>query len=437
MSSMTSCRFLEKNSKAPPPQNWWKYQSELLKRPRVKHWFHGRDGSRQRQRNERSAFHRAKRLDYKEVRNKWKPHLPKYCGICTEAKSNTARIVFEHQHESTLCMRMQQDLDGHGMMRCKHCIDNLHYAKVARRYPILVTSSFLNGWRTPKYAGDDWHMESISIPGANIENLMMAFSAEYGQINLPVDIVLVAGLNNFERETVEEMMKKYRAFKQLVHNREDGSTFGVSTLPFAPKLTDLKPREPVEEGGWVTGPLGTKMINLNEAIKHLNRQPMWTKKTLSSSKEEIIRRSVAKVTAPSFHTWGVDRAKSIDHGYVSGYRYYDWREREKGNMLHFNDRVRARAGKTVIRYFERLYNLPTKDQLEAKIPRTKYQSVKPKASITSEPSTSADMPETDDTDGHRSENSGKYSCQSCRARKRGELVESGNDSEELVWDEGT
>ena len=86
---------------------------------------------------------------------------------------------------------------------------------------------------------------------------------------------------------------------------------------------------------------------------------------------------------------------------------------------------------------ERLYNLPTKDQLEAKVPRTKYRAVKPKVSNTSEPSTSADMPETDDTDGHQSETSGKYSCQSCRARKRGELDESGNDSEELLWDEGT
>merc|ERR1712015_85033 len=138
-------------------------------------------------------------------------------------------------------------------------------------------------------------MESISIPGATIKRLMLAFAAEYGQIGLPVDICLVAGLNNFERNTVEEMMKKYRAFKQMVNSREDGSTFSVCTLPFAPKLTDL---EPLEDGtGWVAGPLGTKMVTLNEEIKRLNHEPMWTQKPLSRTKEEIIRRSVDEVTA--------------------------------------------------------------------------------------------------------------------------------------------
>ena len=171
----------------------------------------------------------------------------------------------------------------------------------------------------------------------------------------------------------------------------------------------------------MTGPLGTKMVNLNEAIKQLNREPMWTKKTLSSSKEEIIRRSVAEVTAPSFHTWGVDRAKAIEHGQASGYRYADWRERQKNNMLHLNDRVRARAGMTVLKYFERLYNLPSRDELEGKIPTTKDRNVQLNESFVTEPSTSTDIRESD----QQSETSE-------------ELYDSDetDDSEELVCAEG-
>merc|ERR1712139_234715 len=85
---------------------------------------------------------------------------------------------------------------------------------------------------------------------------------------------------------------------------------------------------------------------------------MWTKSPLCRVKEDLVRRSARKIYAPCFHTWGVDKNKSLAYGYVSGYRYHDWRERDKENMLHFNDRVRQRAGKAVRRYFDRLYKLP-------------------------------------------------------------------------------
>ena len=92
----------ENDFPAPPPQNWWKLQSELLKRPKMTHWFKARDGSRQRQRNERGAFYRGKCLDYKEIRNKWEDISPRYCRICTEAEANAGRAVYEHRHKSTL-----------------------------------------------------------------------------------------------------------------------------------------------------------------------------------------------------------------------------------------------------------------------------------------------------------------------------------------------
>merc|ERR1712015_360210 len=361
--------LFEKDFPAPPKQNWWKIQSELLTRPRLTHWFKSRDASRQRQRNEPALFYRSKCLEYKELRAQWEEKTLRYCRICTEAEANTARAVYEHRHESTLYMRMNQKLDIHGMMNCTFCLDKKHYVNPAKRYPILITSSFLNGFRSPflgsGYAGDESHVDSISIPGATIESLMIAFAAEYGHMRHSVDVCLAAGLNNFDKDSVQEMIRKYRAFKTLVLNRNDGSTFSICTLPMAPKLTDIEPsKEPGQ--GWTGGRKTAKMAYLNDQIKELNSEPMWLKRMLAGAELEVVGRSASVMFAPCFHSWGLDNSKGwsmqVDgrtRGGINGYRFADWREREQKNMLHFNDAVRFRAGQAVLKYFVRLYKLPS------------------------------------------------------------------------------
>ena len=93
---------------------------------------------------------------------------------------------------------------------------------------------------------------------------------------------------------------------------------------------------------------------------------MWPVKMLTRAESELISRSSSLVYAPCFHTWGLDNGKGWTmqvggrtRGGVNGYRFQDWREMEQKNMLHFNDKVRFRAGLGVLRYFGRLYKLPT------------------------------------------------------------------------------
>ena len=79
-------------------------------------------------------------------------------------------------------------MDIYGQYECKNCQDKFHYAAQATRYPLLVTSSFLCGWREPfqrddcpeeeRYEGDLIHMDELTIPGAKIEHLHMAFEVE-------------------------------------------------------------------------------------------------------------------------------------------------------------------------------------------------------------------------------------------------------------------
>ena len=46
---------------------------------------------------------------------------------------------------------------------------------------------------------------------------------------------------------------------------------------------------------------------------------------------------------------------------ISGYRFSDWSERDPQKKLHFNDQVRLRAGRCIIKYFRSLYKMTEKD----------------------------------------------------------------------------
>ena len=92
-------------------------------------------------------------------------------------------------------------------------------------------------------------------------------------------------------------MRRYRSFKKVVQDREDGSTFSVCTLPLAPKLTDIQPKH--ASYGWNVGPLTQKMCCLNERIKALNRESMMPELIgLSKQDAELIDRSANDVFAP-------------------------------------------------------------------------------------------------------------------------------------------
>ena len=156
-----------------------------------------------------------KRHEYKEIRQE-RGHIYRYCRTCTESKANDDRGTVAHLHYSTLQDRCASMPDFYGQFHCKNCQDKRHYVVQANRYPLLVTSSFLRGWREPylgesckedeRYEGDKIHIDELSIPGAKIEHLHLAFKAEYTNFEKPIDVLLAAGLNNFKRDTPDEIM---------------------------------------------------------------------------------------------------------------------------------------------------------------------------------------------------------------------------------------
>ena len=224
-----------------------------------------------------------------------------------------------------------------------------------KRKPILITSSALHGWRNNyvamgEYEGDELHMDTIGIPGGTIHSLMRAFLAELGPYRGPVDVILVCGLNDVKQGANLAMLKDaLLTFKHNVMNRDDNSTFAMATLYLPPKMCVLGN----EDESIIQG------VNKYELIvdfnKYIKLQNMMPGQKLDTSR------------CPQFHSWGLRSRQPTAEERAEGnevplqrcqsYRFEQWREPQRSEMLHLSDRLRFKMGKAVLHYFRCLYGL--------------------------------------------------------------------------------
>ena len=197
-----------------------------------------------RQYNEQKAYLNAKHPQYEEFRHYYR-FAHNICEICSEYTNRLRNELapIYHFHHSSLQYRIKASSDRWGHYFCPTCIDGFHSLKVGVRYPLLVTSSTLSNWRgrpdVNGYLGDVLHMDEICISGARVRDLRHAFEAEYGALHRPVDVVLVAGLNNIlEGQDAGRIMFEIAEFHSRVKNIA-GSSFAVCTLPFPPSMSIL------------------------------------------------------------------------------------------------------------------------------------------------------------------------------------------------------
>ena len=182
-----------------------------------------------RQSNEYRNIQAAKGEDHHEF-NKANRHIKFYCGTCSEfvGDGRDQMQVVAHKHFSSMSYRLWTRSDQWGQFLCHSCEKTPHYYKSGIRYPILITSSTLANWQRTKsemgYPGDKIHMDYIAIPGATIKDLELAFRAEYELQFRPVDVLLVAGLNDVIRgHPIEEIINDIIKFKKLVLCKKDST----------------------------------------------------------------------------------------------------------------------------------------------------------------------------------------------------------------------
>ena len=306
-----------------------------------------KESSLARQLNEYNSFYGNKHPQYLDFRDYY-GYERNLCTICSEHTSRQRRELapIYHAHHSTLSYRIHARLDRWAQFFCPTCAGGFHCIKTGVRYPLLISSSTLSSWRgrldLNGYEGDRLHMDEIMIPGSRVRNLMHAFQAEYGGIRRPVDIVLVAGINNIlDGQQPGEVMFEIKEFHREAM-RIRGSSFAVATLPFPPCLSIL----PDDRHTRVKRDATEALKTLNTLIREFNR----------GNSNDVVDVS----RCPLFHTWGLRSVRSSRPDingpraimeYLPAHNPAAWRERKPQDQLHLSDSTR------LLGYIESIYNL--------------------------------------------------------------------------------
>ena len=290
-------------------------------------------------------------------------HAQKYPGniqdpVSQHAKKPLCRIcsTFErpvyHQHFSSKFGRFLIGANKPETLTysCPSC-KRIHKPNYQKRIKLVFSSSTLHMWFAPPgasedlYKGDTAHRDYVTVPGAKIVHLHEAFLAEYGTVTLGIDIVLVAGLNDVARgHTRNYIMQCITEFRKAVTKQaedfhpEVNNTFAVSALLYPPQLCWFEDNGPL--------PYPDYKKNL-EKIDWLNNEIAIDNKTAGIE------------FAPDLNTFGVrtcnrkirDRFGNITTRHTTSHRWGEWREEEKGNMMHLNDKRRVAMGKHIGSYF--------------------------------------------------------------------------------------
>jgi hypothetical protein len=200
------------------------------------------------------------------------------------------------------------------------------------------------------YEGEKSHRDYVTIPGTKIVHLHEAFMCEYGTVTIGMDVLLVAGLNdvvkghtrNYIMQCIKDMRKAVEKQAEDYHP-EVKNTFAVSSLLYPPQICWFEDNGPVPYPGYK---------NNLEKVDWINKE------IDKDNKDNAIE------FAPGLNTFGVrtdnkrrtDRFGNITVQHTTTHRWGEWREKEKGNMLHLSDKRRVAVGKHISSYFTNCTN---------------------------------------------------------------------------------
>ena len=251
---------------------------------------------------------------------------------------------------STAWYNRQMSLLGNSTPMCHFC-DTPHPIDNRTRQNVILSDSTLSG--VQYLQGWDWadeeplHCDIEAVPGGKVVALKRVWERAYMRNPLPIDTVLVAGLNDIrdtarlylgkytleetDNKASEDIMTSIRGLHKLVleHSATHGvdSTLAVATVLHVPALY------------WHAddGPLpSSDYINYKGLIDTLNL------------KIEAFNIENGASSAPKLHQTG---ERPLDRGKKRKYMFNVFREVDKVNMMHLKDPKRFKMVKCLVKYF--------------------------------------------------------------------------------------
>ena len=266
------------------------------------------------------------------------------CKICSKKEvmgGVTGKIRHTHiSSRNRAITAAKNDLENVYCPTCKKEHSSSSDYSDSDRLKICVTSSTLAEYWQPRdtsveFAGDEIHIDWLCIPGATINVLSTAWEIEYLEEKKPMDVMLIAGLNDvIKGKTGPAIASAFKHFVDLViwqgnqYHPDQPNTCAVGTLIYPPQICWL------EDDGAVPPTFDNQLRN----IRWLNHQV------------EILNAD-SQVRSPSFHSFGIRKVTRNGKG-LTKHRLEHWREGERANMLHLRDDQRIKMAKQVARYFK-------------------------------------------------------------------------------------
>ena len=271
------------------------------------------------------------------------------CSLCSYKQLDPLdrkRVVHKH-FSSKFCRECAGSGPYYFCPTCKS-VHTKRVSDITSRLKIVISSSTMHEFWAPReasaiYEGDSKHTEYVTIPGAQVLELMEAWKIDYFRERRGMDLLVVAGLNNIkDGQSPESLMRDLDHFVQTVkfqsktRHPDTPNTCAIATMFYPPQLCWLPD----------TGPCPSDFVNHYEDMKWINAQI-----------EKLNGESNLKV--PNFTTFGVrvsnksskNKFGEIRVRHTTTHRWENWRENDPRGMLHLSDSYRMKMGRWVGRYF--------------------------------------------------------------------------------------
>ena len=268
------------------------------------------------------------------------------CLICSYKQPRNPIPIY-HRHSSTRQARVLQGAE-YAKRNCSYLCPTCqvsHLAELDYGMDVCLSDSTLHDFHHPREPGlvcppDSSHVDWLTIPGATVEDLLFAWQVEYGKVDRPMRILLVAGLNNLVKggdyESLTEQYKRFNFNVNYQNNFHPGKSnqFAIAPLLPAPKLVWFPDNGPTSPG----------YVNRRDEVTTINE---WVK-TFN------LKNSIKQV--PAFNIMGTRTCRKKVGGEqveFKTHRWNLWRASEaKEDKLHLIDRERVRMGQYVLKYFQ-------------------------------------------------------------------------------------
>ena len=273
------------------------------------------------------------------------------CVVCC-GRNKTLNIT--HIHLSTAYYNRQMIAAGELVPMCHFC-DQDHMVDHRTRQNVILTTStlsgiqYLQGWGWDAKDGDPLHCDVEAIPGAKIVTLKKAWERAYMRNPLPIDTVLMAGLNDV-KDTTKLYINKYTmeetaelVSRDIIHSikglhrvilehsqlHKVNDSLAVGTILHVPALYWH------EDDG---SPPTPDYLNYKTIIDRINL------------KIEAFNIENGCSSAPKLHQSG---ERALNKGKKRKYQFGAFREEEKSDMMHLKDTKRFKMAKSLIKYFRK------------------------------------------------------------------------------------